>query len=88
MGLEHRINGGGRTKIEPEVAENVISPPGHIYLDLMWGGAKSKKVDLLRYFWKIDLEKIYFFYFFDLYLKFFEGLFRVEIYKLEQNRAD
>ena len=39
------------------------------------GGAKSKKVDLLRYFWKIDLEKIYFFYFFDLYFCFLKAFF-------------
>ena len=41
----------------------------------MGGGAKSKKVDLLRYFWKIDLEKIYFFYFFDLYFCFLKAFF-------------
>ena len=42
---------------------------------LSGGGAKSKKVDLLRYFWKIDLEKIYFFYFFDLYFCFLKAFF-------------
>ena len=34
------------------------------------GRGQVEKVDLLRYFWKIDLEKIYFFYFFDLYFCF------------------
>ena len=36
------------------------------------GGAKSKKVDLLRCFWKIDLEKIDFF---DLYFCFLKAFF-------------
>ena len=35
---------------------------------ILRGGAKSKKVDLLRYFWKIDLEKHDFFYFFNTYI--------------------
>ena len=45
------------------------------HLIVLGGGAKSKKVDLLRYFWKIDLEKIYFFYFFDLYFCFLKAFF-------------
>ena len=44
-----------------------------INLTVSGGGAKSKKVDLLRYVWKIDLEKIDFLYFFDLYFCFFSG---------------
>ena len=40
-----------------------------------WGRGQVEKVDLLRYFWKIDLEKIYFFYFFDLYFCFLKAFF-------------
>ena len=39
------------------------------------GRGQVEKVDLLRYFWKIDLEKIYFFYFFDLYFCFLKAFF-------------
>ena len=46
-----------------------------IIFKVLWGGAKSKKVDLLRYFWKIDLEKIDCFYFFDLYFCFLKAFF-------------
>ena len=49
--------------------------PRFAEIQLHGGGAKSKKVDLLRYFWKIDLEKIDFFYFFDLYFCFLKAFF-------------
>ena len=39
------------------------------------GRGQVEKVDLLRYFWKIDVEKIYFFYFFDLYFCFLKAFF-------------
>ena len=38
------------------------------------GRGQVEKVDLLRYFWKIDLEKIYFFDLYFCFLKAFFGL--------------
>ena len=56
-------------------ASSELPPLGWETRHTTLGRGQVEKVDLLRYFWKIDLEKIYFFYFFDLYFCFLKAFF-------------
>ena len=70
-----------RSKLKPDVAKkastwDLIKDEFQKTTSLgIPGRGQVEKVDLLRYFWKIDLEKIYFFYFFDLYFCFLKAFF-------------